>query len=516
MQITLLVPEGFILPPWFSSATEQETASALDVAGRLCYLSRDLVDSASSMSRASMRAMLGEVLSSSEERNTTLSSSLSAARKECANKEIELREKAFILEQERSNKAEEVARRVQEETISLTRRLEEMERARDEDLKRAEESGRSEMRQTAERAQVALMENMREGCHAKETFSSKLEEQSLIISSLREKVAALETPMGKGRSGELVIHSCAEGAGLQVVDTSTGSMKDNGYLDLLIFPDGEELETSCCRIAVEVKNVAIVEAQHLRDFEDKVKKGIEKNMWDAAVFLSIRSHTKKGSPVCIDLLDKGNHVFPVTWLGTEKGRNAAPLLQEQVETHFCMITSLLRQMQKRNGEKEANITPVTDVHTSNLRVCLTDVITHMNDAFSEMGRQHRLIEDMRSSLTSVRVSCIRSFLSLWSVNRSTPWLGMEMDCPWMDAYQAAKTKMDSGMDAARTKTLLHRSKALLNRTVGQDAMFLVLKRNRQQEGDRKSGEEDEGDEELACEDEETEEMNQKHKRRPKK
>ena len=62
---------------------------------------------------------------------------------------------------------------------------------------------------------------------------------------MQRRLAELETPMGRGRAGELDVMQCLREAGLHVLDTSNGKWKDEGYLDLLVQPepfDDEEAE----------------------------------------------------------------------------------------------------------------------------------------------------------------------------------------------------------------------------------------------------------------------------------
>ena len=46
-----------------------------------------------------------------------------------------------------------------------------------------------------------------------------------------------------------------------------------------------------------------------------------------------------------------------------------------------------------------------------------------NETFADLTRQHKLLDDMRTNLNTIRTRCIDMYTSLWSMNRSIPWLG---------------------------------------------------------------------------------------------
>ena len=103
--------------------------------------------------------------------------------------------------------------------------------------------------------------------------------------------------------------------GFHVDDTSEGEKKDTGYLDLLVRPDSSTV--SNMRIAIEVKNKKTIKKasdekarkrekdidDDIKTFQSRAKDGIKKGLFDAAIFVSIRAHTKMGAPVVLEMFD---------------------------------------------------------------------------------------------------------------------------------------------------------------------------------------------------------------------
>ena len=145
-------------------------------------------------------------------------------------------------------------------------------------------------------------------------------------------------------------------------------------------------------------------------------------MFDAAIFVSIRTHTKKGNPVVLEMYhdDAKRPLVPVSWIGTERSKNCTPLTQEQVETHVLMMSALLSQC---HGIRRELCNGLRDENVEALQSLFDSMGTVLNDLFADMSKQSKLLDDMRSNLTSMRVRCIGMFTSIWNVNKDTPWLG---------------------------------------------------------------------------------------------
>lgn len=381
-------------------------------------------------------------------------------------------------------------RRVHEQLTSTMN--EQVERARSEAERRVADEYAERLATMQRTLETRTMENMeleRKVC-AKATEAGEVQERhSEEVATLKERIGELETPMGRGRAGELDVAQTLRDVGLHVEDTSMGEKKEMGYLDLLIRPDGTD--DSNMRIAIEMKNVREVQKRDRDEFERKVNHGVASNLFDAAIFISIRAHTKMGAPVVLQMYaDEGNRpLVPVTWLGTERAKNVSPITQEQVETHVFMMLALLSQC--HNIRREL-CNGLRDEHVENIQGFVDEANTGFNETFADLTRQHKLLDDMRTNLNTIRARCIGMYTSLWSVNRSIPWLGRTgVHTPWMEYYQTARQRMNTGMKESEVWNQCSKGKNVIERSIGKDAMFLSF-RNDQKKRGRDEGDEGDG------------------------
>lgn len=292
---------------------------------------------------------------------------------------------------------------------------------------------------------------------------------------LRARVAELETPMARGKAGEFDVTQTLVDVGFHVEDTSMGDRKMQGYLDLLVWPEGRE---EGMRIAIECKNcVAIDPKTHLDVFVAKSRDGFTRGLFDSSIFVSLRAHTKRGGEtVALELFadESGRSTIPVSFLGPERGRAAPPLLREQLESHVCLHAALLAQLRQRGASGAER----TDADASALHELVALCNTELNGTFEDLNRQTRLLKDMQALNTSVRSRCIRLLSTVWRTNASIPWLKAPMDAPWVPAFEAlrARKESDPGVrDAALWNGTAKDAKAMLDKHVGHEAVLLCLK-----------------------------------------
>ena len=98
----------------------------------------------------------------------------------------------------------------------------------------------------------------------------------------------------------------------------------------------------------------------------------------------------------------------------------------------------------------------------------------MNETFVDLGKQQQLIDDLKASNTSVRVRCLNLFMSLCRTNNQVSWLGKSIQAPWLDTFEKAKQKMGS-VSEGDIWNQCSRSKTIIEKTIGKDAMFSVLR-----------------------------------------
>lgn len=319
------------------------------------------------------------------------------------------------------------------------------------------------------------------------------------VARLKARVSELSQPLHRGTAGELNVAQALRDVGLSVEDTSDGDLKNKGYLDLLVKPDESTRENM--RIAVEVKNKKTIKKaseqklqlrdkdvdDDIRTFQMRAESGIKAGLFDAAIFISIRAHTKMGAPVVLEMFEDNTKrpLAPVAYIGPERAKAAMALTAEQIETQVLMLFCVLEQchMLRRdvcNGLKDEEITAFQG---------LFDKMTKLlQQTFAELRRQEQLLSDMATTTTNVRVRCIQMFRALALVNSETPWLQRHMDADWMTVYESAKARSES-MKAAEVWNKVGKQKGIIEGTIGKDAMFRAisqetpsLKRPRSPEG----------------------------------
>ena len=192
-------------------------------------------------------------------------------------------------------------------------------------------------------------------------------------------------------------------------------------------------------------------------------------MFDAAIFVSIRAHTKMGAPVVLEMFDDTTNrpLAPVSYIGPEKSKVVVPLTQEQLETQVQMMFCVLEQchtIQRDlcNGLKDEEI--------SSFQTLFQKMGTHLNNTFSDLRRQETHIHEMSKALTDIRFRCIQMFSSIYNLNNQIPWLNRKLDADWMPVYERAKAQALTLSDAD-VWNRMNKHKSTIENTIGKDAMF---------------------------------------------
>jgi hypothetical protein len=319
-----------------------------------------------------------------------------------------------------------------------------------------------------------------EKCELAQKLSEVTTNAALEAAKMSAQISELQTPMGRGGSGEYDVATCLTELGFVVEDTSTGDKKNQGYLDLLVHHANS-------KIAFEIKNKKTIRKasqdkvdRHEKDIDDDVKTfqqrvrdGVKNGLFDAAVFVSIRSHTKMGDPVVLEMVSDSTDrpLVPVSYIGPEKGKSASPLTQEQLETHTYLMFGILEQcdvIRKElcNGIKDQDI--------DSLQRLFEDMGTFLNKTFVDLRKQERLIDDMAKNLTEIRVRCIQMFRSVYGVNNRTPWLQKNMMTNWMPILETSQERAAT-MNDAEIWNKIGKQKQTIENSIGKDAMFQVIR-----------------------------------------
>lgn len=442
--ISFSVPDNFEVPTRYANLSAEETADVLTVACHLSCFCQNTLD------KEDFQHALRSVRDSQVER-------LYAE-----------------VQRIKSEHATEVAKLHGEHEMSLQRERIRMSGAESHKTQEDEEERRRDA-QNLRDCEAKLRDVLTSQCLQSERHLRERLEQADVIQSLRTKVSELERPTGIGRAAEIDVATLLRDAGFHVEDTSMGEKKESGYLDVLVQPEATvDVEAgSNLRIAVEVKNVKTVQRKDLDDFEHKVTRGVQSGMFDAAIFLSLRAHTKKASCIHVDMFpdDSGKPIVPVVWLGPERSKQVQPLTQEAIESVTWMVSSLL--LKCHDMKRDMTTSEDQDVRiVQNEVTFLSDQFTGM---FSDLTRQYKTIEDLRDQVTQTRARCVRMFHSLWETNRSVSWLSREMQAPWMNAYLTAQSQIASSVKESDVWNRLSKQKAIIERHIGKDAMFVALR-----------------------------------------
>ena len=162
------------------------------------------------------------------------------------------------------------------------------------------------------------------------------------------------------------------------------------------------------------------------------------NPFDAAIFVSIRAHTKMGGPVVLQMLPTTPIGCCARFVARPRARTRAPLTQEQVETHVLMMLAMLAQCHTIRRELRNGLRDEHGGHPGAARLDERRVHRHVRGP----RWQSKLLDDLRANLNGVRARCIGMYTSLWSVDRRIPRLG-RVHAPWMDVYQTARQNTDA-------------------------------------------------------------------------
>jgi hypothetical protein len=323
----------------------------------------------------------------------------------------------------------------------------------------------------------------------KSELSTNLSEQEIKhskqVHDLNNKISELQNPLNRGSVGEFDVAQTLRDIGFHVEDTSQGARKDAGYLDLLVKADESSSENM--RIAVEVKNKKTIKKasdekvnrkdkdldDDIRTFQIRAQNGIENNLFDAAVFVSIRAHTKMGAPVFLEMFNDTTNrpLAPVSYIGPEKSKVVVPLTQEQLETHMYMMFSVLEkchtiQRDVCNGLKDEEIT--------SFQTLFENIGTFLNKTFLDFRKQESLLHEMNTNLNSMRFKCIKMFRSIHNINGSIPWLQRKLSADWMPVYDTALERAAS-MSEADVWNRVCKHKNTIENTIGKEGMFMAIR-----------------------------------------
>lgn len=312
---------------------------------------------------------------------------------------------------------------------------------------------------------------------AEQTFSAQVRDQLTEVvrltnecSALRATVDELRTPAARGRTGEVVVADCLGDVGFDVEDTSMGAKKEAGYLDLLVRPRGHP----DLRIAVECKNRDKIDPKaDVQAFVDKARDGVAKGLFESAVFVSLRAHTKKDAPHVVEMVPNadGQPVVPVSFLGPERGKGAPPLTQDVLQSHMCMHAAFALECDRLH--RLLATAASDDDTTARLRDLVGVLTSELQGTLDDMNTQSRLLVSLQASVQAVRLRVVHLFHRLCATNRGAPWLPRGHEPPWMAELCMVGDKLAAGVtDSAAWKNLSEpQKKRVRDHLGGQETFF---------------------------------------------
>lgn len=334
-----------------------------------------------------------------------------------------------------------------------------------------------------------LVNTITEKCKITEELTTMNMTHSKEIANFQKQIVELKNPMGRGNAGEIDVAQTLTDIGYFVEDTSDGDKKQAGYLDLLVKIDNDSHENM--RIAVEVKNKQTIKKasddkvkkrekdldDDIKTFQQRVKDGIKNGLFDAAIFVSIRAHTKMGAPVVLEMFEDPTNrpLAPVSYIGPEKSKIIVPLTQEQLETQVYMMFCVLEQC--HNIRREL-CNGLKDEEVSSFQTLFEEMGSYLNNTFTDLRKQEQLINEMYTNLTNIRCKCVKMFRSIYRINSEIPWLQRKIDADWVQVYETAKERAIT-MNDADVWNKVSKNKGTIENTIGKDAMLLCIRAENQ-------------------------------------
>jgi hypothetical protein len=283
--------------------------------------------------------------------------------------------------------------------------------------------------------------------------------------ALSKDLEMMRTPASRGRSGELVVADALGENGFEVKDTSMGACKEEGFMDLLVSPHG----VPDLRIAIECKNRQKIDPNtDVATFLTKAKDGVRKGMFESAIFVSLRAHTKRPQAHTVEMVaiepDGAPHV-PVSYVGPERGAESAALAREALIAHVAMHTALTMECQRLKRslvQTSQELAEGEDAETSARQLeSLTSEFTRRlceesHAILDDMASMSKTVGTLQTSIKSVRLRMVRTFLAAVDARRqglvlarqAVPFLTAWKDPAWVSDFESIKGRTVIGQSEA--------------------------------------------------------------------
>ena len=274
------------------------------------------------------------------------------------------------------------------------------------------------------------------------------QEKNSIITKLKDENAKLNTPMGKGESGEYVVEETLKNAGFNVFDTSKSPFKEQGYMDRIITEDGN-FPTSGWSIAIEVKNKKrVVKSTDIDSFVKKSEAGLKSGLFNGSIFFSIEDSLGKTNTEIIYGLDSSN--IPIGPIGFYSPFTTSSVLtQEQLVLCVMQHVNIMKQVQEFRTMIVNNVAKDKDI--SLIQNFFKRYVKDTKENFEEYSEMTKTVQKMTSLLETKKKKLFEQFKHLESVNSNVSWLNANFSIPLNITYENAKRKYETNKNATKSQ-----------------------------------------------------------------
>jgi hypothetical protein len=295
-----------------------------------------------------------------------------------------------------------------------------------------------------------------------------------LITKLRDDNAKLNTPMGKGESGEFAVEDTLRNSKFHVFDTSKSPHKEQGYLDRILTEDGM-WPSSGWMIAIEVKNKKkLVRSTDMDAFKKKSEEGILSGKFHATILLSIDDSLPGNSNSIMEFVNDGNGVpvGPVAMYSPLL--NTQTLTQEQVvlcvhqHIHVLKQCNIFRSILSQQAAKDEDIYLVQSF--------FANYVNSAKESFEEIGELNKTIQKFQLLVDRKRKSMFEQFKYAEEINKKISWLNTSFSIPLNIAFENAKAKQEMLKSATKSSVFTKIGNLpLLNAQLGVDNAWDMIK-----------------------------------------
>jgi len=295
------------------------------------------------------------------------------------------------------------------------------------------------------------------------------------ILKLKDENAKLNTPMGKGESGEYVVEETLKNERFHVFDTSKSPFKDDGYLDRIITEDGNFPNTNGWSIGIEIKNKKrIVKSTDIDSFKQKSEEGIHSGRFNATLLLSIDDIIGKESSSIEFVYDDTG--IPIGVIGIYSPCSSTNMLtQEQVVMCVYHHINLIKQCKHittilaNQGAKDEDINKVQHFFKR--------YVKDTRENFEDLSELTKTVSKLQSMLEVKKRRFFEQFKSLEDIDKKISWLNTNFSIPLNVCYENAKNKFDTNKNMTKSQVFQKVGNIpLLNNQLGLDNAWTIIKK----------------------------------------